>query len=158
IDSAGSAMNCVQLQRRLSPSSVVTVNSQASDDMRGVGPAERTGKSLVRYWPGGSCRLLSRRRPRKPLLMMPIGAPPLSASLAPTSSGANLIWPQPNLAPCRVSWLGHGSCSGHRSSNPKDLEGNSMSAIPVVFVHGLWLHATSWNPWIELFREAGYAP
>ncbi|HKN44820.1 MAG TPA: alpha/beta fold hydrolase, partial [Propionibacteriaceae bacterium] len=33
-----------------------------------------------------------------------------------------------------------------------------MSAIPVVFVHGLWLHATSWNPWIELFREAGYAP
>jgi alpha-beta hydrolase superfamily lysophospholipase len=32
-----------------------------------------------------------------------------------------------------------------------------MSAIPVVFVHGLWLHASSWNPWIELFREAGYA-
>ena len=32
-----------------------------------------------------------------------------------------------------------------------------MSTIPVVFVHGLWLHASSWNPWIELFREAGYA-
>ncbi len=29
---------------------------------------------------------------------------------------------------------------------------------PVVFVHGLWLHATSWNPWLELFRAAGYAP
>jgi len=29
---------------------------------------------------------------------------------------------------------------------------------PVVFIHGLWLHATSWDPWIELFREAGYAP
>jgi non-heme chloroperoxidase len=29
---------------------------------------------------------------------------------------------------------------------------------PVVFVHGLWLHATSWGPWVELFREAGYAP
>jgi alpha-beta hydrolase superfamily lysophospholipase len=29
---------------------------------------------------------------------------------------------------------------------------------PVVFVHGLWLHATSWGPWIELFRDAGYAP
>jgi pimeloyl-ACP methyl ester carboxylesterase len=27
---------------------------------------------------------------------------------------------------------------------------------PVVFVHGLWLHATSWGPWIDLFREAGY--
>ncbi len=29
---------------------------------------------------------------------------------------------------------------------------------PVLFIHGLWLHATSWNPWIDLFREAGYAP
>src|SRR5258708_38831299 len=29
---------------------------------------------------------------------------------------------------------------------------------PVVFVRGLWLHATSWGPWVELFREAGYAP
>ena len=33
-----------------------------------------------------------------------------------------------------------------------------MSPIPVVFIHGLWLHASSWNPWIELFREAGYNP
>jgi len=29
---------------------------------------------------------------------------------------------------------------------------------PVVFIHGLWLHATSWQPWIDLFREAGYEP
>ncbi len=29
---------------------------------------------------------------------------------------------------------------------------------PVVFVHGLWLHADSWRPWVELFRAAGYAP
>ncbi|MCP2329508.1 pimeloyl-ACP methyl ester carboxylesterase [Hamadaea flava] len=29
---------------------------------------------------------------------------------------------------------------------------------PVVFIHGLWLHATSWTPWIDLFREAGYEP
>jgi len=28
----------------------------------------------------------------------------------------------------------------------------------VVFIHGLWLHATSWDPWVSLFREAGYAP
>ena len=26
----------------------------------------------------------------------------------------------------------------------------------VVFIHGLWLHATSWTPWTELFGEAGY--
>jgi len=30
--------------------------------------------------------------------------------------------------------------------------------MPVVFVHGLWLHATSWGPWMDLFREAGYEP
>ncbi|MFH8250940.1 alpha/beta hydrolase [Microbacterium sp. B2969] len=29
---------------------------------------------------------------------------------------------------------------------------------PVVFIHGLWLHATSWGPWIEKFRAAGYDP
>jgi pimeloyl-ACP methyl ester carboxylesterase len=29
---------------------------------------------------------------------------------------------------------------------------------PVVFIHGLWLHATSWGPWVELFRDNGYEP
>ena len=29
---------------------------------------------------------------------------------------------------------------------------------PVVFIHGLWLHATSWQPWLEVFRDAGYEP
>jgi pimeloyl-ACP methyl ester carboxylesterase len=29
---------------------------------------------------------------------------------------------------------------------------------PVVFIHGLWLHATSWQPWTELFASAGYEP
>ena len=33
-----------------------------------------------------------------------------------------------------------------------------MSPTPVVFIHGLWLHATSWSSWLELFREAGYNP
>ncbi|MEU8660725.1 alpha/beta hydrolase [Actinoplanes philippinensis] len=26
----------------------------------------------------------------------------------------------------------------------------------VVFIHGLWLHATSWQPWIDLFADRGY--
>ena len=30
--------------------------------------------------------------------------------------------------------------------------------LPVVFVHGLWLHSTSWRPWIDLFRDEGYDP
>jgi pimeloyl-ACP methyl ester carboxylesterase len=29
---------------------------------------------------------------------------------------------------------------------------------PVLFIHGLWLHATSWQPWVELFASAGYQP
>src|SRR5260221_3718061 len=27
---------------------------------------------------------------------------------------------------------------------------------PVVFVHGLWLHAESWHNWQEYFRQHGY--
>ena len=33
-----------------------------------------------------------------------------------------------------------------------------MASKPVLFIHGLWLHATSWDPWVERFREAGYSP
>jgi pimeloyl-ACP methyl ester carboxylesterase len=33
-----------------------------------------------------------------------------------------------------------------------------MTRTPVVFIHGLWLHATSWGPWAELFSAAGYDP
>jgi pimeloyl-ACP methyl ester carboxylesterase len=32
------------------------------------------------------------------------------------------------------------------------------SPTPVLFIHGLWLHAASWKPWTDLFAEAGYAP
>lgn len=31
-------------------------------------------------------------------------------------------------------------------------------ATPVVFIHGLWLHADSWKPWVDLFRSVGYDP
>lgn len=31
-----------------------------------------------------------------------------------------------------------------------------MSKPPVVFIHGLWLHASSWDPWIERFKHNGY--
>lgn len=31
------------------------------------------------------------------------------------------------------------------------------NARDVVFIHGLWLHATSWQPWIELFGASGYS-
>jgi pimeloyl-ACP methyl ester carboxylesterase len=28
---------------------------------------------------------------------------------------------------------------------------------PVVFVHGLWLHADSWSSWLDAFNEGGYS-
>jgi pimeloyl-ACP methyl ester carboxylesterase len=34
----------------------------------------------------------------------------------------------------------------------------NVTRTPVVFIHGLWLHASSWEPWVDLFAEEGYAP
>jgi pimeloyl-ACP methyl ester carboxylesterase len=30
------------------------------------------------------------------------------------------------------------------------------TSTPVLFIHGLWLHATSWTPWVDVFTQAGY--
>jgi hypothetical protein len=64
----GSAMNSSQVQRALLPSAPRRVKSQALSGVRGVGPAERTGKSRVSYWPGGSRPAVSAdcRLPRNP--------------------------------------------------------------------------------------------
>ena len=63
--SLGRAWKPFQSQRRCSPVSLAMVNSQSSRSMLGVGPADRTGKSSTRYWPGGSSTL-GRRRPLNP--------------------------------------------------------------------------------------------
>jgi pimeloyl-ACP methyl ester carboxylesterase len=34
----------------------------------------------------------------------------------------------------------------------------NAARMPIVFVHGLWLHAESWLKWIEFFRANGYDP
>ncbi len=34
---------------------------------------------------------------------------------------------------------------------------NAAGRQPVIFIHGLWLLHSSWNPWSELFEQAGYA-
>jgi non-heme chloroperoxidase len=33
---------------------------------------------------------------------------------------------------------------------------NASKAIPVVFIHGLWLLPSSWDRWADLFEKAGY--
>ena len=32
----------------------------------------------------------------------------------------------------------------------------STASSAVVFIHGLWLHSSAWDPWVELFSGAGY--
>ncbi|NEB92488.1 alpha/beta hydrolase [Streptomyces bauhiniae] len=34
----------------------------------------------------------------------------------------------------------------------------SSERTPVVFIHGLWIHGSSWAPWMETFEGAGYDP
>jgi pimeloyl-ACP methyl ester carboxylesterase len=34
---------------------------------------------------------------------------------------------------------------------------NSSERTPVVFIHGLWLLPSSWDRWVSVFEEAGYA-
>jgi non-heme chloroperoxidase len=35
---------------------------------------------------------------------------------------------------------------------------NATGRTPVVFIHGLWLLPSSWDRWMTLFEEAGFAP
>ena len=37
-------------------------------------------------------------------------------------------------------------------------QANAGGSTPVVFIHGLWLLASSWDRWAEHFAQAGYAP
>jgi len=32
----------------------------------------------------------------------------------------------------------------------------TLTPIPVVFIHGLWMHASTWDNWVGLFNENGY--
>ena len=36
-------------------------------------------------------------------------------------------------------------------------QANESGKTPVVFIHGLWLLPSSWDNWVQLFEEAGYA-
>jgi len=36
-------------------------------------------------------------------------------------------------------------------------QANDSGKTPVVFIHGLWLLASSWDNWAQLFEDAGYS-
>src|ERR1043166_9306123 len=72
--SVGKSRNDFQfhLRRTFVPSSIT--NSQRSSDTCGVGPADKTGKSLVRNCPGGSFTSAALRGPERPREMISIGS------------------------------------------------------------------------------------
>jgi pimeloyl-ACP methyl ester carboxylesterase len=43
-------------------------------------------------------------------------------------------------------------------TNDQIARANLSGRTPVVFIHGLWLLASSWDRWGVVFEEAGYAP
>ena len=45
-----------------------------------------------------------------------------------------------------------------RTTSDQIEHANSSGRTPVVFVHGLWLLASSWDRWADVFENAGYAP
>src|SRR6185312_8715057 len=93
--SVGKGRNDIQshLRRTFVPSSIT--NSQRSSDTCGVGPADKTGKSVVRYCPGGSFTSAALRRPEKPREMIPIQTAPFLVTVC--DSFANL--PEPTGPP-----------------------------------------------------------
>ncbi|MES1222603.1 MAG: alpha/beta hydrolase, partial [Bacteroidota bacterium] len=32
-----------------------------------------------------------------------------------------------------------------------------MAKRTIVFIHGLWIHASAWQPWMDFFQQQGYA-
>src|SRR5919107_3636496 len=87
ISSEGSCLNSSHVHLLGSSISPTTEKSHSSSGLRGVGPAERTGKPSSRYWPGGrlSSPPVCLRRPRKPREKNP-------CALTFTSS---ISWPHP---------------------------------------------------------------
>src|ERR1051325_2942357 len=42
--------------------------------------------------------------------------------------------------------------------NSEIVTANASGRTPVVFIHGLWVLPSSWANWVDLFKQAGYAP
>src|SRR4029077_10434567 len=68
ISSLGRARNSSQVQPRGWSRSPIVEKSHSRSGVCGVGPAERTGKSRVTYWPGGTRAgsTFAARRPQNP--------------------------------------------------------------------------------------------
>src|SRR5215212_4419940 len=101
ISSEGSWLNSSQVHLLGSSISPTMEKSHSSSGVRGVGPAERTGKPSSRYCPGGSAVSCLLRRPKKPLEKNP--------SAITFTSSISYLYPCPYKIQsiCRVSYWPH---------------------------------------------------
>src|SRR5262249_47802193 len=94
--SVGKSRNDFQSHRRRTFVPSPIINSQRSSGMCGVGPADKTGKSVVRYCPGGSVTSEVLRRPEKPREIIAIFTS--SYLIKVSDSFANLPFSMTNFA------------------------------------------------------------
>src|SRR5215208_4140665 len=110
ISSEGSWLNSSQVHLLGSSISPPMEKSHSSIGVRGVGPAESTGKTSSRYCPGGSAVSWVLRRPKKPLEKNPsvITFPPQSSTrtLALAKSRRSLV-SRPRPSSPRKRYLAH---------------------------------------------------
>jgi len=39
----------------------------------------------------------------------------------------------------------------------EDVMTSAIKPHPVIFIHGLWIHSSAWQPWLDLFESHGYS-
>jgi hypothetical protein len=98
---------------------------------------------------GGTVPTPTRPRPAARRAAVSCG-PPFHLSRRPAAGG---------FAPGRDVLPSGGVTSKSTSSAAKepDVPGPTHRP-PVLFIHGLWIHADSWQNWSDLYRQAGYLP
>jgi pimeloyl-ACP methyl ester carboxylesterase len=66
------------------------------------------------------------------------------------------------IVPARTSRVTQAAFDRGRHHHPRQRRPDrevrmSTKTHPIIFIHGLWLHSSSWGPWEDFFRGAGYA-
>src|ERR1700712_6132463 len=59
---------------------------------------------------------------------------------------------------CRNSRHHTGAAPDSGPTHPPTKEEHIMTTQPVVFIHGLWIHSSAWEPWATLYRREGFEP
>src|SRR5258708_33893293 len=83
---------------------------------------------------------------------MPFGSMPASYRVAGCRVSAT-----PGHGPWRVHGEGAVITSTSRTAQEQIERANTTGRTPVVFIHGLWLLASSWDRWAAVFEPAGCA-